>query len=69
MSRLALFSTVAACASPSPGPTHSTVGGEPAATAAVTRIADEIMEGWIATYPNQAAIAGLAGAPDDGRRR
>jgi uncharacterized protein (DUF885 family) len=66
MKRLALFCAVAACASPSPGPTPPAVGGEPAAGAAVTRIADEIMEGWIATYPNQAAIAGLAGAPDDG---
>jgi uncharacterized protein (DUF885 family) len=68
MRRLLPLVLAAACGPTSRAPGPSTPPAAPAAdpAAAVTALADEVLAAWIETFPNQAALAGIAGAPDDG---
>jgi uncharacterized protein (DUF885 family) len=61
MRHLVWIPLVAACSSSKPAPSAPA----PAASA-VTAIADEIVAFYIGAYPNQAALSGLPGVPDDG---
>jgi uncharacterized protein (DUF885 family) len=62
---VACFVLLAACSGASP-PSHTAPASARDPAAEVTRIADDIFESWMKTYPQDAAMAGLPGAPDDG---